>query len=229
MSINPAGSGADSHSWNYSRPNDPGFALALTGTVGSIQEVQALKFGPNGKPSGPKFWDDGNPVMSIRISLVGPSGGYRTFIFQPAGKAAREGKKKSIHLDLFALTGNTDMHNLVGKTIEIATEAPPMGFSYGMGNPRPWTVRLVEEGPYTAVPPLPPELFVDKLLADQAVSGGQVVPQPQAAPAQQPVMAAQPMPQQQMAPQVAQPMAQPVMQQPVAQVPSEDFYEDLPF
>ena len=172
MGLNPTG-GSGEHNWNYSQPNKPGFSTDLIGTVAAIQEVQAMNFGPDG-PTTPKFWKDGNPVWNIRMVIVGPNGGYRTWTFQPASKAAREGKKKSVHLDLFALTGNTDMMNLIGKTIHIRTKQPPEGFSYGIGNPRPWEVELVEEGPYALSSPLDPIFTVPQVLANSAASGGQV-------------------------------------------------------
>lgn len=175
MSLNPNES-TSSNSWNYSRPKDDGYSLTLKGTVKAIQEVQAMKFDGDGKPSIPDFWENnGQPKFNIRIVLCGPSGGYRSLIVTPAGKAAKEGKKRSLHLDLFALTGNTNMMNLLEKTIEISTVAPPEGFGYGKGNPRPWEVKLItDEGPFQLTEPLDPQFLVPKLLANQAVSGGVV-------------------------------------------------------
>lgn len=169
MALNPS---TESYNWNYSRPNDPGYSTELTGTVVALQEVQAMNFGAGGKPTTPKFWDNGNPMMMIRIVLCGEKGGLRSLTFQPAGKAAREGKKKSLHMDLFKLTGETDMKNLIGKTIKLTTKDG----NYGIGNPRPWTAELVEGvGPYTPAEPLPEQFLVPVLLANTAVSGGQVV------------------------------------------------------
>ena len=132
-----------------------------------------MNFGQHG-PTTPKFWPNGNPVWNIRITLCGPSGGYRTFTFAEAGKAQREGKKPSVHIDLFKIAGGEDMMNLIGKTIHIRTKQPPEGFSYGIGNPRPWEVELVEEGPYALSSPLDPIFTVPQVLANSAASGGQV-------------------------------------------------------
>lgn len=175
MVLNPTAL-ADSHNWNYSRPDEDGFSLELVGTVVAIQEVQAMNFGANGRPTTPKFWDNtGRPVMNIRMVFAGPSGGYRTWTFTPASKAAKEGKKRSVHLDLFALAGGVNMLDLIGKTIRIRTEAPPAGFNYGVGNPRPWHVELVtDQGPYQLAEPLNPIYRLPQVLADTAVSGGQV-------------------------------------------------------
>ena len=178
MALNP-NQGGDSHSWNYSKPDNDGYSTNLTGTVVAIQEVQAMNFGTDGRPSTPQFWENNNqPKWNIRIVLCGPSGGFRTLTFTPASKAAKEGKIKSLHMDLFALTGNTVMTNLYGKTIEISTVAPPVGFGYGKGNMRPWTVvERPDIGPFNLSEPLPAEYLVPQLLANQAVSGGVMQPQ----------------------------------------------------
>lgn len=194
MALNPMPTG-DSHNWNYSRPNDPGFSTTITGTVAAIQEVQAMNFGADGRPTTPKFWDNtAQPVMNIRMVLVGPKGGYRTWTFQPASKAAKEGKKRSVHLDLFALAGGRNLLDLIGKTIRITTQAPPTGFSYGLGNPRPWEVELLlDQGPYELAEPLDPIYLMPQVLANQAVSGGMMAPQyhpPVAQPQPQPEMQA---------------------------------------
>lgn len=172
--LNPNESG-ESHNWNYSKPDNDGYSLSLTGTVMAIQEVQAMNFGADGRPSTPKFWDNSNqPVMNIRMVLAGPSGGYRTWTFAPAGKKAKSGEKKSVHLDLFALAGGKNLLDLIGKTITITTVAPPAGFNYGIGNPRPWTVAFAPEGvgPYALSEPLEAIYQMERVLADGAVSGG---------------------------------------------------------
>jgi hypothetical protein len=182
--LNPNESGGDSHNWNYSKPDGDGFSLTLTGTVKAIQEVQAMNFGADGRPSTPKFWDNSNqPVMNIKLVLCGPSGGYRTWTITPAGKAAKEGKKRSVHLDLFALAGGKNLLDLIEKTIKITTVAPPTGFNYGIGNPRPWTVELVDVPPYQLAEPLEPIYLMPKVLADGAVSGGAMQPQSYTPPA----------------------------------------------
>lgn len=176
MSLNPGGAG--NYSWNYSKPDKPGYSMQLVGTVLAIQEVQKMGFTTTGKPGAPEFWPDGNPKMNIRMALATEQGELKTFTFQPASKEARMGQKKSVHMDLFHLTGDTDMMNLVGKTICISTQEG----RYGQGNPRPWFVQLVDAGPFQPSQPLPPEFKLPQVLANSAVSGGQV----QAPQAQQP-------------------------------------------
>lgn len=174
MSLNPGG--AANYSWNYSKPDKPGYSTQLVGTVLAIQEVQKRNYSPSGQPGAPAFWPDGNPVMNIRIALATQEGEIKAFTFQPAGKQARMGQKRSVHMDLFHLTGDTDMMNLIGKTICIYTQEG----HYGQGNPRPWNVQLVDAGPFKPAMQLPDEFKVPQLLANSAVSGGQVQPpQPQ--------------------------------------------------
>jgi hypothetical protein len=173
MALNPTPSG-DTHNWNYAKPENDGFSTTITGTVMAIQEVQAMNFGSNGLPSTPKFWENnGQPVWNIRMVLAGPSGGFRTWTITPASKAAREGKKRSVHLDLFKLAGGVNMMDLIGKTIKATTVQPPSGFNYGVGNPRPWEVELVTDvGPFALSEPLDAIYTVPQLLANAAVAGG---------------------------------------------------------
>lgn len=205
--------------WNYSNSSKEGYSTSLIGTVLAMQFVQKTTFNPNG-PGQPEFWNNGDPKMNIRLALATKEGQLKLFEFAPASKAAREGKKLSVHIELFRLTNNTDMKNLIGKTIGIYTEEG----QYGLGNPRPWSVDLVEEGPYELNAPLPDEFKVERVLTDTAVSGGQVQtpqqqvvyqqPQPVQQPAQQ-VVYQQPQP-------VQQPAQQVVYQQPQPQAPAVD-------
>lgn len=218
MALNPGGT---NYGWNYSKPDKPGYSTQLVGTVLAIQEVQKMGFTTSGQPGAPQFWPDGNPMMNIRLALATEQGEIKTFVFQPAGKQARMGQKKSVHMDLFHLTGDTDMMNLIGKTICITTQDG----RYGQGNPRPWYVQLVDAGPFKPATPLPPEFKLPQVLANSAVSGGQVqAPQPQQQPAyyqQQPAQYQpqqyQPMPQQPMQYQPPQVIQQPQQYQPMPQ------------
>ena len=218
MSLNPT-QRSDSNNWNYSKPNDAGFSTTLQGTIVAIQEVQAMNFGGNGKPTTPKFWDNGQPVWNIRLVICGPNGGLRTWTIQPAGKAAKEGKKKSVHLDLYELSDG-DMMHLIGKTIKVTTQAPPSGFSYGIGNPRPWQVELIDQAPYAPSEPLDPMYLVPQLLSNAGASGGQYAAQPA------PVTASVETVQQTVA--NAQASQAPMAQAPVT-APVEVLTEDIPF
>lgn len=200
-----------------------------------------MSFTMNGQPGAPEFWPDGNPKMNIRIILATDLGELKTFTFQPAGRMARMRQKKSVHMDLFDLSGG-DMANLLGKTIVIETQEG----HYGQGNPRPWKVSLADEGygPFSYDGQIPAELMAPKVLANQATSGGQVQapqqyrqPQPQPQPQQYQQPAYQPP---QMNPAIAQQMVsqafgqhvpvqqmQPTQTNPVGNGMAYD--EDMPF
>lgn len=206
MSLNPGGT---NYGWNYSKPDKPGYSTLLIGTVVAIQEVQKMGYTMNGQPGAPEFWPDGNPKMNIRLALATETGELKTFTFQPAGKEQRAGRKASIHMDLFHLTDDTDMMNLMGKTIGISTEEG----RYGQGNPRPWQVGFVDAGPYELAMPLPAEFKAPQVLANNATAGGQMQ-QPQGYQQQgygyQPQSMMQPQPMQQFQPQ---PQMNPMQQQ----------------
>lgn len=243
MSLNPSGSSA---SWNFSRPNDPGYSLELWGTVVSLQEVQARMYNPNSnQPGAPRTWPDGNPVMNIRMGLAMPDGSLRSFTFGKAGKKQQSGEKPSVHMDLFKLT-NGNMMDLIGKTLHFVTwpAHPKTGEKWGQGNPRLFEIEEVIGTTYTLNGTLPYEYTIPELLCDDGAHAGQPVPQapsqiqappmqgqyyqaPQAAPASQSqyetvrpggMAPQQVIPQQQApAPQPAQQAPAPVPQQQVPQ------------
>lgn len=216
MSINPGG---QNYGWNYSKPDKPGYSTQLVGTVLAIQEVQKMGYTMTGQPGAPEFWPDGNPKMNIRLALATDQGELKTFTFQPAGRKARMGEKKSVHMDLFHLTGDTDMMNLIGKTICIQTQE---GY-YGQGHPRPWFVSLVDAGPFAPANGLPSEFKAPQVLANSAASGGQVnAPQPQQQAYQQPQ--AQPAYQQYQ----PQPQPKPTYQQQGYQPQPQPMYQQQP-
>lgn len=234
MALNPGGA---SYNWNYSNDQKDGFSLEMTGTVVSIQEVQAREWNQQTRqPGKPKTWPDGNPVWNIRMGFAMPDGNLKTFTFAEAGKKQMSGEKPSVHVQLYNLTGN--MMDLMGKTVHIITwrehpgEHPLLGYfvngngetepcpwntdalkgqPWRMGNPRLFAVELVD-GAYDLRVPLPDEYKVPKLLADDGAHGGQPVAQ---------------MPQQIQVPQVppmqgqfyAPPMPQQYAQQPMYQQP----------
>ena len=206
MSINPGS--ARSYSWNYSNPSKDGYSTMLVGTVKNIQETQGREYNPSSnQPGQPQFWPDGKPKMNIRLILVDDNNELKTFTFTPAGRAAREGRKPSIHMDLWRLSGG-EMKNLIGKTIFIKTQEG----RYGQGNPRPWEVGFADEGygPFDTADPMPEEFMVPRVLCDEAVHGGQV---------QQPVQRQQPAPTMYQQPQPSVYQQPPAYPQPPAQPP----------
>ena len=213
MSLNPTGSA--NYSWNYSKQEREDYSAELYGTVVSIQEVQARVYNPNGQPGAPRFWPDGNPVMNIRIGLATVDGSLKSITFQKAGKKQVSGEKPSLHMQLFNLT-NHNMMELIGKTLHFVTwpANPKTGVPWGQGNPRLFMVEVVPDMKYELSGPLPPEFSVEKLYANDAVSGGQMQP-PTPNQIQTPVNIPQPMGYQ--APMYQQP--QPVQQMPMYQQP----------
>ena len=226
MSLNP--SGTASYNWNCTKPDREGYSLELTGTVMAIQEVQARQYNPSGGPGAPRFWDNGDPVFNIRVAVATPEGELKTVTMAKAGKLQREGKKPSLHMQLYALSGNR-IENLIGKTIHLWTWPvnPETNQPFGQGNPRLFGLELVD-GEYKLGYELPDEFKVGKLLANDGASGGQPVPpapqymqQPQVPQYQQPMpqyqQPAYPQPMPQYAPMPVQSPQQYMQQQPAPQ------------
>ena len=234
MSLNPF----QNYSWNYSKQDKDDYSPELIGTVVTMQEVQSYKFDrQTGKRGAPEFWDDGDPKLNIRIGVITPEGNFKTFTFQPASSAAKRREKPSIHMDLWDLTGDTQLTNLLGKTIRIWTEPG----NYGAGHPRPWWCELRDDGPYQPCAgfEIPDEYKVPVLLAkkedkqqQQGVAPANIAPQQtmgyqqgyQAIPMQQ-----QYVPQQQYQPRYQQPpMSQQYQQAPVQQQASMQPQQQMP-
>lgn len=191
--------------WNYSNNQKEFYSETLVGTVKAIQFVQSTNF----QTRQPEFWPDGNPKFNIRMAFADQNGELITFTFQPASKAAKEGRKKSIHIDLFNLAkslGGNDLRSLIDKTIQISTKPG----NYGPNNPREFTVQAVQAGPFELANPLPDEFKVPEIVLSRPA-----VQQPQQQYAPQP-MAPQVTQQGYYAPPIAQPMPQ--YQQPMQPV-----------
>jgi len=184
MGLNPMSGNISS--WNYSKQDKPDYTCELLGTVVSLQEVQARDWQPNGQPGAPKFWKDkyGNPtkdpVWNVRIGLALPDGSLKTFTFAEAGQAQWEGKKPSVHVDLHKTCKGGRMEEIIGKTFHFLTwpANPTTGAKWGLGNPRTFLIdEVTDVGPFELNVPLPAELTVPQLLANDGASGGQPVPQ----------------------------------------------------
>lgn len=216
---------------NFTNPAKEGYSTQKIGTVLAIQNVQSRAYNPNG-PGAP-MWakrKDGSvvigrdgkpmPVLDLRLVLVDANGqlfqwktpsltnSSRKYIAEIQAGAKKKGH---IHWDLQMIAPDHNIDNLIGQTILIATEEG----NWGLRNPRPWHVALVDDGPFKYDGEVPEIFKVETLLCDDGVSGGQPVVQQQAQP-QQPVYN-QPMQQQyaqQYQPQMQQPVQQPVYNQP---------------
>lgn len=208
--------GGNGNAWNYSDRNKDGFMLQIQGTVVEIKEVPATKYNSNVIDR----WDDGNPKLNICLVIQGQSGRELEWVFGPGGiqKPTPAMAACRAALQAAGMPAET-VAELGGKFIQVATQEPPQGFSYGSGSPRPWSVQILGEGQV-------PFRGVKEYTGEQAQPQQQM--QPQAQPA--PVAQAQPAP----APVAPQPVAQPApAPAPVAQAPvPEDtglHYEDIPF
>lgn len=212
MSLNPTGT---SYGWNFTKPEKEGYSEQLVGTIVSMQEIQAREYKPGGGVGRPRTWDDGNPVMNIRMGFATPTGEFKTITFAKAGKDQVAGKKPSLHVQLWDLVNRGNFEGLMGKTVQITTwpANPTTGQAWGQGNPRLFDVQEVPGVEYQLAYPVPTEYTVPELLANDGAAGGQPVQPVAAAPAQvaTPTVPVA-MPQVQPA-VVAQPVAQPVAQQ----------------
>lgn len=193
--------------WNYSDPNKDNYYLQLQGTVVEIKEVPATKFNSNEIDR----WPDGNPKLNICLTIQGQSGRELDWVFSPGGTQKPTPAMAACRAALQAAGEPAQsVAELGGKTITVATQAPPEGFTYGQGNPRPWAVQINGAGtvPFRGV----------HEYTGEAQQQAQPQPQPQVQP--QP----QPQPQAQVQPQPQQ--AQSVMAQPN----TPDLYDhDIPF
>lgn len=224
MALNPNGAG--NTSWNYSKSDRDDYSLEMYGTILTIQEVQARMYNPGGGPGAPRFWPDGNPVWNIRVGFAAPDGSLKSITFQEAGKAQREGKKPSLHMQLYAISGGS-MRNLIGKTVHMWTwpADPNTGQTWGQGNPRKFGLEEVTDGTKFELAQgvaIPEEFMVDKLYCNDGAQGG--APAPQAPPAMYgqfyaPPTAQQYQPQPYQQPQYQPQQYQPMMQQPPMQQP----------
>lgn len=163
-------------SWNYSKQDREGYSEQLIGTVVSIQEVQACEWTENG-PGDARFWKNGNPVMNIRMGFATQDGQLLTFTFPEAGKEQKARRKPSVHMQMWDVTGNKSMNDLVGKTLQITTwpANPTTGQVWQRGNPRLFDIQEIQAGPFQLNSPLPSELTVPELLANNGAAGGQTV------------------------------------------------------
>ena len=202
------GNGGTGNAWNYAHPDKEGYMLSIQGTVVEVKEVPATKFNSNEIDR----WPDGNPKLNICLVIQGQSGRELEWVFGPGGITKPTTAMTACRTALQQAGKPAEsVAELGGLMVQVATQAPPQGFNYGQGNPRPWAVTVLGPG---AVP----------FRGVHEYQGEQAQPQPQAQPA--PVaQPAQPAP---VAP-VAQPTPQPVAQETPGLVGTVYAEEDIPF
>lgn len=129
-----------SSSWNYHDPSKSGYMTSVTGTVVEISNPQARDYN-TGKP---KFWDDGNPVRNLCVTVRGQSGKEVAWFFSPKSVAA------TACLDALDPDGTRDsvsIEELLGKNVTVSTKDG----AYNAKHPRPWKVVVNGEGDQSAV------------------------------------------------------------------------------
>lgn len=212
--------GGNSSFWNYTNQNKPTYSPTLEGTIVQIAEVQKQE---RDKTTGQWIgatWQDGNPILQFRFTILNAVTGQDTIFDFSRGKNSQ--MIKAIEA---AMPESQDLEDMAGKYVRITT---PPGV-YNAQNPRPYTVEILGENPglYRGTvywgqqqPQAAPQV---QGYTQQGVQGNpqmpqgyQVQPQQQQFQQQQPVPVQQyqqPAQYQQPVQQVAQPVQQPVQYQ----------------
>lgn len=225
--------------WNYSRKNDEGYTLAITGDVIEIAEVQHW----NNQSKQFEWWPPNprtgiqNPKLDLRVRLMQSNGQDILFTMAPKGVMARA------IMDAYKAAkghGLRKWRDLLGECITLATTEG----QYGAQNPRPWSIQFLGKGESQVIgyeefdtskvqqPQAPTQPVYQAPTYQPPAYQGQPYMPPQAQPA-----IAQPMPQAQPYQPPMQPQMQSQMQPPMPGAPSNPFteaappamYDDCPF
>ena len=146
MDVFAIGGGSGRTYWNCTKPDKDGFSNTITGDVVEIAAVPRYVFGTQTIDR----WDDGNPKVNMRITLLCPDGEERCFSFK-FSSSSQEDKWCRMQQALFAalraagLPG-ANMAELQGLNITLATQQPPAGFQFGAQNPRPFSCQVNGRG-----------------------------------------------------------------------------------
>ena len=144
MSILDFEGGSSSNTWNYSDDTKDNYRLMIQGDVVEVAEVQSINFATKK----PETWQDGNPKLNVCLTIMEADGTETNWIFGPGGKgdkASNPMKACRYALQQAGLPGMS-MAELGGLNITASTQAPPQGFKYGQGNPRPFGVQVNGKG-----------------------------------------------------------------------------------
>ena len=135
--------GGSSNKWNYSDSSKEGFMTQIQGTVVEVKEVAATKFNSNEIDR----WPDGHAKINVCLVIQGQSGKELEWVFSPGSVVKPTPAMQACRTALQAAGyPAVSVAELGGMTVNISTVQPPEGFSYGVGNPRPWTVQIVGAG-----------------------------------------------------------------------------------
>lgn len=144
LDFNGGGSG---NSWNYHSPDKDGYSLVLDGQVVGIDTPIAHNFSQDGKQGSPKFWDDGNPVRNIKLTIADAQGNCFDWTFSISKKRLTSAFNQVMQAILAVDPNATSIADCMGRHITVTTQQPPQGFGYSAANPRPWSVSIGEEMP----------------------------------------------------------------------------------
>lgn len=144
LDFNGGGSG---NSWNYHSPDKDGYSLVLDGQVVGIDTPIAHNFSQDGKQGSPKFWDDGNPVRNIKLTIADAQGNCFDWTFSISKKRSTSAFNQVMQAILAVDPNATSIADCMGRHITVTTQQPPQGFGYSAANPRPWSVSIGEEMP----------------------------------------------------------------------------------
>lgn len=144
LDFNGGGSG---NSWNYHSPDKDGYSLVLDGQVVGIDTPIAHNFSQDGKQGSPKFWDDGNPVRNIKLTIADAQGNCFDWTFSISKKRPTSAFNQVMQAILAVDPNATSIADCMGRHITVTTQQPPQGFGYSAANPRPWSVSIGEEMP----------------------------------------------------------------------------------
>ena len=147
MSVLDFNGGGSGNSWNYHSPEKDGYSLVLDGQVVAIDTPIAHSFSQDGKQGAPKFWNDGNPVRNIKLTVADVNGNSFDWTFSISKKRSTSAFNQVMQAILAVNPNATSIADCMGYHITVSTQQPPQGFGYSAANPRPWSVRIGEEMP----------------------------------------------------------------------------------
>lgn len=198
------GGNGNGNGWNYAHPDKENFMTTIKGTVVEVKEVPKTKFNSTEIDR----WDDGKAKLNICLTIQGQSGRELDWVFGPGGITKPTTAMAACRAALQAAGKPAEsVAELGGLMIQVSTQQPPEGFSYGQGSPRPWSVQVLGPGNV-------PFRGVTEYTEEQVQTQQQPQPQLQQQLQQAPAPVAQPTP-------ATQVMAQPVN--------TTVYDEDIPF
>lgn len=126
--------------WSFN-PENENYRVELTGDIVEMGTRGAFIFGTNE----PDYWDNGDKGKRRKedcyLVLQDADGEEWTWVYKPGSKA----RPSNALMACRNAVPDGDAEKLLGKNVTISTVAPPKGFSYGAGNPRPF--KVVVNGP----------------------------------------------------------------------------------